>query len=64
MEQELGCWSCAKQRDAMTRCADKIPGFPTRGAGRCKGFVYEPGSDEAERPEVGGETVEGKIRAK
>lgn len=48
----------------MQRCADKIPGFPNRGAGRCKGFVYEPGSDEAERPGVGEETEGSKIKVK
>lgn len=40
----LTCLSCHWW--TPTVCKSKVPGFPGRGAGKCRYFTYEPGVDE------------------
>ena len=41
----LGCLSCQHWRRQW--CARELMVYPYGGPGRCDGFDYEPGSDEA-----------------
>lgn len=40
----LTCLSCHWW--TRSRCLSKVPGFPGRGANKCRYFSYEPGVDE------------------